>query len=226
MPGLPASKEISIEISTTLGSISATIQSCPKPKAILVLAHGAGAGKDHPFMKSLALALASESMSTFRFNFLYMEHKKGRPDPAPIAEKTVEVVLQKAYELFPDIPLFGSGKSFGGRMTSQRLSKDCPPWVKGIVFYGFPLHPAGAPATDRAKHLDSVHEPMLFLQGTRDTLAELTLIKEVISKLTSATLVLFEGADHSFKVKNKEIINDLALKTSSWVDSILANPAL
>ncbi len=226
MPGLPGSKEISIEISTTLGSVSATIQSCPKPKAMLVLAHGAGAGKDHSFMKSLALNLAGESMSTFRFNFLYMEHKKGRPDPAPIAEKTVEVVMQKAHELFPDIPLFGSGKSFGGRMTSQRLSKDCPSWVKGIVFYGFPLHPAGAPAIDRAKHLDSIHIPMLFLQGTRDALAELTLIKGVASKLTGATLVLFEGADHSFKIKKKELIDDLALKTSSWVDEILANRTL
>ncbi len=222
MSGLPAVKEISIEISTSLGSISATLQSANQPKAVITFAHGAGAGKDHPFMKSLSLELANKSISSLRFNFPYMEHKKGRPDAAPIAEKTVEGVMLKTHELLPDLPVFGAGKSFGGRMTSQRLSKECPEWVKGIIFYGFPLHPTGAPGTDRAKHLDAIPIPLLFLQGTRDTLAELSLIKGVTKKLSNSTLVLFEGADHSFKIKKMIAINELALETSSWIDKILA----
>ena len=150
-----------------------------------------------------------------------MEKKSKRPDPPAIAEKTVEVVANKAHELYPKLPLFLSGKSFGGRMSSQRLSKDSPEFVRGIIFVGFPLHPAGAPAIDRASHLSVIKIPMLFLQGTKDALAEMELLKPVVKKLKTATLKTFEGGDHSFKVKGKVIIEELAAEMSGFVDSVI-----
>jgi len=161
--------------------------------------------------------LAKKEIATLRYNFPYMENGKKRPDVPAVATKTVEMVLNKANELFPEASIFASGKSFGGRMSSQCLSKNSPDFVKGIVFYGFPLHPAGAPAIDRAEHLKQVKVPMLFLQGTRDALAELSLMQKVSSGLKKASLVLFEGADHSFKSGKKEFIPELAAATEKWI---------
>ena len=217
IPG-PSSKKLSIEISKSIGNVSIKIVDAEKPKAVMTLAHGAGAGMEHLFMESLAEVLAKASITSIRFNFPYMENKKGRPDPAPVAEKTVEAVINKTYELYPKLPLFTSGKSFGGRMTSQRLSKECQTFVKGIIFFGFPLHPTGTPATDRANHLASITIPMLFLQGTRDTLAEMTLMEGVVKNLPSATLKKFEGADHSFKVSKRQLMEELATESSQWID--------
>lgn len=216
-----ASKKISIEVSKSIGNVSIKIVDAEKPKAVMTLAHGAGAGMEHMFMESLAMELTKEYITSIRFNFPYMENKKGRPDPAPIAEKTVEAVINKTYELYPKLPLFTSGKSFGGRMTSQRLSKECPAFVKGIIFFGFPLHPTGTPATERANHLSSITIPMLFLQGTRDTLAEMKLMEGVVKKLPSATLKKFEGADHSFKVSKKQLMDELVMASSQWVDQLI-----
>ena len=137
---------------------------------------------------------------------------------AAVATKTVEVVLMKARELFPKIKIFGAGKSFGGRMTSQCLSKNHLDFVTGLIFYGFPLHAAGAPSIERAEHLKTVNVPMLFLQGTRDALAELSLIKQVTKGLKKSSLELFEGADHSFKSGKKEFIPELATATANWID--------
>ncbi len=219
-----ASREFTIEVSVNIGSVSATVQSVLAPKAFITLAHGAGAGKDHPFMNALAVALLKESIGTVRFNFPYLENGKRRPDVGSVAMKTVEVVMRRTHELFPGVPLFGAGKSFGGRMTSQQLSKESPPWLKGIVFFGFPLHPAGAPATDRANHLSLIKIPMLFLQGSRDALADIQLTKAVVKKLPGATLKVFEGADHSFKASGKENQAEaLALEASSWIDAVLLN---
>lgn len=186
----------------------------------MTLAHGAGAGMNHSFMISLSNELAALNIATLRFNFSYMEQKKGRPDAPPVAHKTIEAAVNSAQELFPKIPLFLSGKSFGGRMNSQYLSIHKPELVKGIVFFGFPLHPAGQPAIDRAEHLNEVKVPMLFLQGTRDTLAEWSLIEKVTSNLSLATLVKIEGADHSFKKGKENLIPLLAKETKDWFNRI------
>src|SRR5271154_3198551 len=144
---MPASKkEISIPVSDSIGKVSALVTEPGNIHAVLVLAHGAGAGMRHRFLESLSDALSELSIGTVRFNFPYMENGKKRPDPPAIAEKTVEKVIGFAHDLYPHLPLVAGGKSFGGRMTSQRLSKECPAFVKGIVFYGFPLHPSGAPS--------------------------------------------------------------------------------
>jgi predicted alpha/beta-hydrolase family hydrolase len=144
-----------------------------------------------------------------RFNFPYMERGSRRPDPPPLAHAAIRAAYAEAARLAPDLPLFAGGKSYGGRMTSQAQALEPLPNARGLVFFGFPLHPAGAPGSDRAKHLDDVRAPMLFLQGTNDSLADLTLLKKVIAKLGArATLSLSENADHSFHVPAKSGGND------------------
>ncbi len=211
------STKISIQISESIGKISGLIAAPDKPKAVMVLAHGAGAGMAHHFMEELSNQLVQRLIVVVRFNFPYMENKKGRPDPPAIAEKTVSAVIEQTHELYPKLSLFAGGKSFGGRMTSQRLSKECPAYVKGIIFYGFPLHPVGQPSVDRASHLKSISVPMLFLQGTKDKLAEWPLIEKVCSELSFATLTKFEGADHSFKAGKREVMPELATATAQWM---------
>ncbi|MCI0751835.1 MAG: dienelactone hydrolase family protein [Flammeovirgaceae bacterium] len=188
-------------------------------KAILTLAHGAGAGMNHRFMTALAGELANLGIGSIRFNFPYMENGKKRPDVSAVAEKTISVMLAHTHENFPKTPLFASGKSFGGRMSSQCLSKECPDYIKGISFFGFPLHPPGNPSTDRAEHLKSIKIPMLFLQGTRDTLAEMKLVEKVCKMLSTSTLIKFEGADHSFKSGKREFIPELAQAVNNWIHS-------
>lgn len=140
--------KISIQISESIGKVSALVEVPERPKALLVLAHGAGAGMTHRFMEELSTQLVQKSIAVVRYNFPYMENKKGRPDPPAIAENTVSGVINEAHKLYPTLPLFASGKSFGGRMSSQKLSKECPEFVMGIVFYGFPLHPIGLPSVE------------------------------------------------------------------------------
>lgn len=207
-----------LKVFDSIGSVSAELIAPEKPEAIITLAHGAGAGMNHPFMTSLANELAELNFATLRFNFAYMEQKKKRPDVPAVAHKAVEAALNKANELFPKIPLFVSGKSFGGRMSSQYLSIHKPSVVKGIVFFGFPLHPAGSPSIERAEHLKEVNVPMLFLQGTRDTLAEWSLIEKVTLDLPLATLIKMEGADHSFKRGKENLIPMLASEVKKWIE--------
>jgi predicted alpha/beta-hydrolase family hydrolase len=218
-----ASKKISIQVSTSIGKVSGLVDEAKKPQAVMVLAHGAGAGMDHSFMTSLAQQLVTHEITVVRYNFPFKENGKGRPDAPAVAEKTVETLLNKALELFPKLPIFGAGKSFGGRMSSQRLSKDSPDFVKGIVFYGFPLHAPGAPSMDRGEHLNSVKVPMLFLQGTRDALADMKLMEKVVKKLPLATLMKLEGADHSFKSGKKVFLEELGKATTSWMEAILGH---
>lgn len=213
-------KSLKIKISDSIGSVSAVLIEPAKMKTLLVLAHGAGAGMNHRFMVELAEALAAQNIGTLRYNFPYMENGKKRPDVPAVATKTVEAAVAKANELFPKAKIFGAGKSFGGRMTSQYLSKNHPEFVTGIIFYGFPLHPAGTPSIDRAEHLKTVSVPMLFLQGTRDALADLTLIKQVSKSLKKSTLVTFEKADHSFKSGKKEFIPELVDASAKWIDDL------
>jgi hypothetical protein len=193
-------------------TVSGLWQKPPAARAALVLAHGAGVGMTHKSMTAIADGLAARGIATLRFNFPYMERGSKRPDSPPLAHAAVRAAYGKAVSLSPDIPLFAGGKSFGGRMTSQAQSIEPLPKLRGLVFFGFPLHPAGAPGSDRAGHLDDVKVPMLFLQGTNDALADLKLLKKVIAKLgTRATLSLSEHADHSFHVPAKSGGNDAAV---------------
>jgi len=190
-------------------------------KAVLVLAHGAGAGMKHRFMEQLATGLAERSIASVRYNFPYMEKGSKRPDVPAVAEKTVESVLADTQKKFADYPIFLGGKSFGGRMSSQYVSKKQPTAVTGLIFYGFPLHAPGRAEVQRADHLASVKIPMLFLQGTNDALATITLIEKVCSNLPQSTLIKFDGADHSFKVKSRELLDELVESSSRWIGQFL-----
>jgi uncharacterized protein len=167
-----------------------------------VFAHGAGAGMEHGFMTSFANGLAERGIATLRYQFPYMEQGSKRPDTPKVAHAAVRAAVAQAAQLLPGLPLFAGGKSFGGRMTSQAQALSPLPDVRGLIFVGFPLHPAGKPADERATHLFDVDRPMLFLQGTRDELAALELLQPLLARLGElATLALFEDADHSFHVR-------------------------
>jgi predicted alpha/beta-hydrolase family hydrolase len=150
-----------------------------------------------------------------------MENKKGRPDVPAVAYQAINAAIIKAQKLFPKLPLFVSGKSFGGRMTSQYMSANANDNVKGIVFYGFPLHAPGKASIDRADHLKDVKVPMLFLTGSRDEFATWKLIAKVCSKLPLAELVKIEGANHGFKAGKRDVIKELAILTNDWIDKIM-----
>ncbi|UKJ06224.1 alpha/beta family hydrolase [Solitalea lacus] len=209
---------LTIPVSSDIGSISAECFIPERSNCILTMAHGAGAGMNHPFMVALAKSLSEKGIVTLRFNFPYMEQKKKRPDVPVVAHKTIEAAINKAIELFPSLPLFISGKSFGGRMSSQYLSIQSETNVKGVIFYGFPLHAPGNPSIDRAEHLKNVKVPMLFLQGTRDEFATWELIDSVCSKLPLATLVEIEGANHAFKAGKTDTITILKKETYNWIN--------
>lgn len=213
-----AEKKITIVVSKTIGKVSGKVIAAAKPKAVLVLAHGAGAGMEHPFMKQLAEALAEQGITTLRYQFPYMEQKRGRPDAPAVAMKTVEAAVAKAGEMFPKLPILAGGKSFGGRMSSHWISAAQPEAVRGLVYFGFPLHKPGTPSIERAEHLYAIKTPMLFLQGTRDALADLASLKKVCKKIKASTLITFEGADHSFKAGKENLIPKLAEATSKWID--------
>ena len=214
-------RSLTIKVSPSVGKVSAEYIVPAEPKCIISLAHGAGAGMNHPFMVALAKSLAEKDIATLRFNFPFTENKKGRPDVPAVAHKTIEAAIAKAEKLLPSRPLFMAGKSFGGRMSSQYLSAHPGTSVKGIIFYGFPLHAAGKLSTDRAEHLKSVKVPMLFLQGTRDTLATWDLIKSICSTLPKAKLVKIEGADHSFKAGKINTMEILTKATNDWIEKLI-----
>lgn len=191
------------------GSVSALLLAPPEPRAAFVLAHGAGAGMTHAFMERLAQGLAERRIATLRYQFAYMERGSKRPDAPARAHAAVRAAVAEAGRRLPGLPLVAGGKSFGARMTSQAQAASPLPGVRGLVFVGFPLHPAGKPAIDRADHLDRVACPMLFLQGTRDELADLPLLNTVLARLgTRARLETFHDADHSFHVRASSGSND------------------
>jgi hypothetical protein len=216
-----STKSFKLDVSPSVGKVSAKYIVPDKPTCIFTLAHGAGAGMDHSFMETLADALSKVGIATLRFNFPFAEHKKFRPDSPPVAHLTIEAAITKAHALNPKLPLFVSGKSFGGRMSSQYLAGHPDSPAVGIVFYGFPLHPSGKPSTERADHLKELKIPMLFLQGSKDTLAEWELIEKVCKSLRKATLVKLEGADHSFKAGKNDVMSLLVNETKKWVEKIL-----
>jgi uncharacterized protein len=212
---------LSIEVSPAIGQVSAEYIVPSEATCIITLAHGAGAGMNHPFMTTLAHSLADVGIATLRFNFPFIENKKKRADVPAVAQKTIEAAIQHARNTYSALPLFVSGKSFGGRMSSQYLALHPSSTVKGIIFYGFPLHPAGKPSIERAEHLKDVTVPMLFLQGTRDALATINMMEEVCSTVPAATLVKIEGADHAFKAGKQDIMKLLVNNTSDWLKSIV-----
>lgn len=208
-----------MEVSEPVGSVTGELVTTENLHFLYVFAHGAGADMDHPFMKKLAVELCKVGIGSLRYNFPFKEKGGRRPDPPAIAEKTVKRAIEVAHQRFPHVPLLAGGKSFGGRMTSQALAKGVHQQVKAIVFVGFPLHPAGKPGTVRADHLRDLQLPMLFLQGTRDALADLDLMEKVTAALPFATLVKFEGADHSFKAGKEDLISPLAGAILKWASS-------
>lgn len=208
------------------GTVSGLVQSPAVPFACYVFAHGAGAGMAHSFMGAVSAGLAARGIATLRYQFPSMELGKKRPDPPPVAHAAVRAAVAQALGRFGSLPLFAGGKSFGGRMTSQAQALDPLPGVKGLVFVGFPLHPAGNPSTGRADHLADVRVPMLFVQGTRDELADLASIRGVVSKLgASSTLMEIAEADHSFHVLRRsgrsdgEVLAELLDGMAAWMQA-------
>ncbi|WP_439372702.1 alpha/beta hydrolase family protein [Bradyrhizobium sp. DASA03120] len=210
-----------------VGTVSAILTQPAHSRACYVLAHGAGADMRHAFMEKAAAGLADRGIATFRFNFPYMEAKKGRPDQPAVAHATIRAAVAEAARLCPGVKLIAGGKSFGGRMTSQAQSKAPLPGVKGLAFLGFPLHAAKKPSSERAEHLAGIAIPMLFLQGTRDELADLSCLRPVVEKLgAKATLHEVEGRDHSFAVlkksgrTNEEALREVLDALVAWTDAI------
>jgi predicted alpha/beta-hydrolase family hydrolase len=213
-----------LTIETDGGSVSGLWLKPAKATACLVLAHGAGAGMMHRSMVAVAEGLAERGVATLRYQFPYMEHGSRRPDRPAIAQATVRAACAEAVRLARDLPLYAGGRSFGGRMTSQAQAASPLPDVRGLVFFAFPLHLAGKPAVTRADHLREVKIPMLFLQGTRDALAELPLLQQVVSGLgRQAKLVLAPDADHSFHVpaksgrKDADVLAALLDTAAAWM---------
>ena len=216
------------ELKLKVGSanvVSALLLRPPSAQACLVFAHGAGAGMTHPFMQSVASGLYDRGIATLRFQFPYMEKGSKRPDPPGIAHAAVRAAVAEAARCWAGLALFAGGKSFGGRMTSQAQAIAPLAGVRGLAFLGFPLHPAGKPSDARAKHLGEVHVPMLFVQGTRDKLAEPQLLEPVVQRLGKvASLHWVAEADHSFHVlksenkRDAEVVRELAQAVASWAD--------
>jgi len=210
-------RSVKLSVSPEIGTVSAEYFIPDAPVCMMTLAHGAGAGMDHSFMVELATRLAGEGVATLRFNFPFKEKQKARPDNPAVAHQTIAAAIDHAVDAYPTLPLFASGKSFGGRMTSQYLAVQPRSGIMGIVFYGFPLHPAGKPSTDRAEHLKEVKVKMLFLQGTKDELATWELIESVCSSLKKAKLVKIDGANHAFKAGKTDVLALLVEATKKFV---------
>ncbi|WP_439365391.1 alpha/beta family hydrolase [Bradyrhizobium sp. DASA03005] len=219
-------QELKLDIER-IGTVSAILTQPTHARACYVLAHGAGADMRHSFMEKVAAGLAERGIATFRFNFPYMEEKKGRPDQPAVAHAAIRAAVAEAARLCPGLKLVAGGKSFGGRMTSQAQSKSPLPDVKGLAFLGFPLHAAKKPSSERAEHLAAIAISMLFLQGTRDELADLSYLKPVVEKLgPKATLHEVAGGDHSFAVlkksgrTNDEALTEVLDTLAAWIDAL------
>jgi predicted alpha/beta-hydrolase family hydrolase len=209
-------------------SVSAILTSPSQARACFVFAHGAGAGMTHPFMEKVATGLGERGVATLRYQFPYMEKGSKRPDSPAVAHAAVRAAVAKAARCSPGLPLIAGGKSFGGRMTSQAQALLPLAGVHGLAFFGFPLHPAGKPSSERAKHLADIGVPLLFLQGTRDNLAELSLLEPVVESLGAlATLHLVKDADHSFHVPARsgrndgQVMNEILDAFAAWAGAIV-----
>jgi len=207
-------------------AVSGLLQAPGNAIACYVVAHGAGAGMTHPFMAAVADGLGERRIATLRYQFPFMEQGSRRPDRPALAHATVRAAVEAAARLAPSLPLVAGGRSFGGRMTSQAQAEAPLPGVRGLVFLGFPLHPASKPSDDRAKHLSEVRIPMLFLQGTRDTLAVMQLLAPLVEQLgDAATLAPVQDADHSFHVPARsgrtdmQVLGEMLDTLAAWIRS-------
>jgi uncharacterized protein len=212
--------------------VSALWQMPPRARACFVLAHGAGAGMTHPSMSAVAADLAQRDIATLRYQFPYMEERKRRPDPPALCHATVRAAVAEAVRRVPGLHVIAGGRSFGGRMTSQAQAAAPLAGVHGLALLAFPLHPAGKPGIERAAHLADVQIPMLFLQGTNDDLAELTLMRSVVDTLgRRATLELLEDADHSWHVPARTGRKDAQVRAEAldalvaWLEATSGSPA-
>lgn len=223
MPGAVSAEQITIAIDADT-AVSGLWLKPSGAQAAYVFAHGAGAGMAHKSMAAIAEGLAARDIATLRYNFLYMERGSKRPDAPALAHAAVRAAVSEATRLAPELALFAGGKSFGGRMTSQAQAKSPLPSVRGLVFFAFPLHPAGKPSDERAEHLSDVNIPMLFLQGEKDALAELALLRPTVERLRPrAELALYPDADHSFHVpaksgrKDADVLADILDRAAGWM---------
>jgi uncharacterized protein len=222
-----SAEPLTIELDDT--RVSGLLSVPPRARACYVLAHGAGAGMAHPFMAQITAGLAERGIASLRYQFPYMERRAKRPDPPALAQATVRAAVTEAARRLPEFALVAGGKSFGGRMTSQAQSAAALPGVRGLAFLGFPLHPAGKPSDERARHLSDVRVPMLFLQGSRDALADLALLRPVVERLGDhATLRVFDDADHSFHVparsgrRDTDVRRELLDALAAWILTVAA----
>lgn len=217
--------QLRFDASKSAGEVSAILDRPADARWLLVLGHGAGAGMRHAFMDAIAAALNQQKIATLRYQFPYME-KGGRLDPQPVLLATVRSAVAAARAAAADLPVIAGGKSMGGRMTSLAAAAMPLEGVQGLAFFGFPLHPTGDPGTSRAEHLTRVGAPMLFLQGTRDTLADLELLTPIVKRLPRAVMHVVDGADHSFAVlkrsgrTNAQVLEELAATTAAWADRL------
>ena len=222
---------LALHVSETVGEVEALLLRPDGAKWLMVLAHGAGAGMHHPFMEGISHVLAECSIATLRYQFPYMQQRRGRPDVSAVLIATVRAAVKVARQTAADLPLLAGGKSLGGRMTSLACGEKPPATdmapVRGLVFFGFPLHEANRPSTVRAEHLTAVQVPMLFLQGTRDPLADLSLLRPVCAELAPrASLHVVDGGDHSFHVLKRsgrtetDVLNELGRTVASWADAL------
>jgi predicted alpha/beta-hydrolase family hydrolase len=226
--GFPGAEPVSIALDQAVRVSGLLLLPRGAARACLVLAHGAGAGMMHSFMSAAAEGLAERGIATLRYQFPSMERGSKRPDAPASAHAAVRAAVAEASRLVPALPLFAGGKSYGGRMTSQAQAASALPNVRGLVFLGFPLHPAGQRSTARAEHLSEVRVPMLFLQGTRDQLADLELLNQVTVGLGDrGTLKVFQDADHSFHVPARtgrtdaEVMAELLDAIATWIDRVV-----
>jgi predicted alpha/beta-hydrolase family hydrolase len=228
MTGIRKSREKSLSIAVTAGSaVSALSTTSEAASACLVFSPGAGGGMNQPYLVAVCEGLAARGIATLRYQFPYMEHGSRRPDPPKLCHQTVRAAVAAAHELMPTLPLFAGGKSFGGRMTSQAQALAPIPEVRGLCFFGFPLHAPKQPSITRAEHLASIAVPLLFLQGTRDDLADLALMRGVVMRLPApVTLKVIEHADHSFHVlvrsgtTNQQVMHSMLDEVAAWISRV------
>jgi predicted alpha/beta-hydrolase family hydrolase len=220
-------KPVTIALDT--GAVSGLLLVPDQASACYVMAHGAGAGMHHPFMATVAEGLAARNIATLRFQFPFIENGSKRADKPAVAQIAVRKTVALARLMLPNVPLFAGGKSFGGRMTSQAQALEPLPGVVGLVFLGFPLHPVGKPSVQRADHLSAIDIPMLFLQGTRDALAEMELLVSVVAGSKQATLSVIENGDHSFQVPvrsgntDQGVMEEMLDVMAAWVNTTNAH---
>jgi uncharacterized protein len=221
-------EEIKLTAADKVGKVSGLLLLPKGAQALLVLAHGAGAGMQHKFMEETAQKLADHSVGTLRYQFPYMEKETKRPDSAAVLTATVRAAVAFAIDRAGDLPLFAGGKSMGGRMTSLAAAKEPLDGVRGLIYFGFPLHAAGKPSADRGQHLFDIKLPMLFLQGSRDALADLKMLKPLCARLGKRVeLFVIEGGDHSFHLlkssgrPDDQALAEVMAKTSSWISRLI-----